>query len=339
MANPSPGSNAWLDQVVEEVIDPDRPIIDPHHHLWKKRFGRNYLLEDLWHDTGSGHNVVKTVFVECRAFYHREGPEYLKPLGETGFISELASISATSENHATVAGIIGHADLTLEKSKLNELIEQHIQVCSGKFCGIRHAGAYDSRPGDLLIPGPAPRDLYQNRSFKTGLKFLGSMGITYDTWHYHHQNSDFIELAQAVPECNIVLDHFGTPLGEGIYRPHREEIFQNWKEDMRRLARLPNIYVKLGGLAMPDNGFRWHRSEKPPSSDEIIAQQGRYYLHMIDCFGPERCMFESNFPVDRLSVGYHVLYNAFKKMTRNFSEQEKHDMFFGTAEKVYSLTE
>ena len=339
MANPTPGTNDWLDQVVEETIDPDRPIIDPHHHLWKRRFGSNYLLEELWRDTGSGHNVVKTVFMECSAFYLREGPEHLKPLGETRFISDLASISAATQNHATVAGIIGHADLTLEQQNLIELLEQHKEVCAGKFRGIRHAGAHDSRPDDLFIPGQAPKDLYHKHTFRTGLKLLGSMGLTYDAWHYHHQNSDFIDLAQAVPECVFVLDHLGTPLGEGVYRNHREEIYLNWKKDMQRLARLPNVCVKLGGLAMPDNGFRWHQSQKPPSSDEIIAKHERYYLHMIDCFGPERCMFESNFPVDRLSASYQMLYNAFKKMTLSFSEQEKHAMFFSTAEKVYSLTD
>ena len=144
-----------------------------------------------------------------------------------------------------------------------------------------------------MIPGPAPKDLYSDPVFREGLRILGSLGYTYDTWHYHHQNSDFIELAQEVPECHVVLDHFGTPLGEGIYRNHRKEIYHSWKEDMQRLARMPNVYVKLGGLAMPDNGFRWHQAQMPPSSDEIISQQEQYYLHMIDSFGPERCMFES----------------------------------------------
>ena len=339
MAHPTPGSNDWLNQVMEEIIDPERPIIDPHHHLWKRRFGSDYLLDELWSDIGSGHNVVQTVFMECGAFYLREGPEYLRPLGETRYISELASASATFADRATVAGIIGHADLRLEEPKLFELLGLHQAACKGKFRGIRHAGACDDRPEDLFIPGPAPKGLYRDPAFREGLRLLGSLGYTYDTWHYHHQNSDFIELAQAAPECIVILDHFGTPLGEGIYRNHREDIYRSWKEDMKRLARLPNVYVKLGGLAMPDNGFRWHQGQIPPSSDEIVAKQEQYYLHMIDSFGPGRCMFESNFPVDRLSVSYHVLYNAFKKMTLSFSENEKHALFFGTAEKVYSLAD
>jgi predicted TIM-barrel fold metal-dependent hydrolase len=174
-------------------------------------------------------------------------------------------------------------------------------------------------------------------SFRKGLRILAAQGLTYDSWHYHHQNMDFIELAQAVPECTMILDHFGTPLGVGAYRNRRDEIFQQWRQDMRELARCENVYVKLGGLAMPDNGFGWNLAERPPTSDELIEKHARYYLHAIECFGPERCMFESNFPVDRLSVNYAVLWNAFKKMTADFSESEKHAMFYGTAERVYSL--
>lgn len=335
-----PGSDQWLQQVSEDILEPKRPIIDPHHHLWKKRFGRDYLLPELWGDTGSGHNVVKTMFMECRAFYLREGEDYLKPLGESAYISELAEESANTEGKATVAGIIAHADLTLagdDRAKLLELLEKHRELCKGRFRGIRHAGARDKRPEDLFIPGPAPAYLYGKESFRAGLRILAEQNLTYDTWHYHHQNIDFIELAQAVPECTMILDHFGTPLGVGVYRHCKAEIFTEWKQEMKSLAKCPNVYVKLGGLAMPDNGFDWHKADRPPTSDEFIAAQQKYYMHMIECFGPERCMFESNFPVDRLSINYQVLWNAFKKMVRDFSEDEKHALFYGTAESVYKL--
>lgn len=340
MSNLTPGSDAWLQQVREDIIDPQRPIIDPHHHLWMKRFGRNYLLPEFWQDSGSGHNVQKSVFMECRAFYLREGPEYLRPTGETTYITNLARDSADDPGHTTVAGIVAHADLTLagnEKDQLREILQRHRDICDELFKGIRHAGARDKRPQDLFIPGSAPPYLYGKESFRSGLRLLAEQNLVYDTWHYHHQNLDFIDLARAVPECTMVLDHFGTPLGVGIYRSCRDEIFQQWKRDMKELASCENVYVKLGGLAMPDNGFGWDRAERPPDSDEFIAAQKKYYLHMIECFGPERCMFESNFPVDRLGISYHVLWNAFKKMTENFCEEEKHALFFGTAEKVYSL--
>lgn len=335
-----PGSQAWLDQIQEDIIDPDRPIIDPHHHLWKKRLGNDYLLEDLWADTGSGHHIVKTMFMECHAFYLREGPEHLRPTGETLYISEQAQRSAETEDKPEIAGIIAKADLTLAgdaPEQLQEVLDRHEEICAGRFRGIRHAGARDKRPNDLLIQLQAPPYLYGKESFRKGLRVLAERGLTYDTWHYHHQNLDFIDLARDVPECIKVLDHFGTPLGVGIYRGCRDEIFREWKQEMAELARCDNVYVKLGGLAMPDNGFGWDKAERPPTSDEFVAAQEKYYLHMIDCFGPERCMFESNFPVDRLSISYHVLFNGFKKMASRFSDSEQHALFYGTAEKVYQL--
>lgn len=335
-----PGSNEWLDLVREDIIEPERPIIDPHHHLWKKRFGRDYLLEDLWQDTRSGHNIRKTIFVECRAFYLKDGPEHLRPLGETGFISELAQQSLQQEDDAQIAAIVAHANLMLggdDPGKLDEVLAAHNDICKGLFRGIRHAGARDSRPEDLLIPGPAPAYLYGRENFRQGLRQLGKQNLVYDTWHYHHQNEDFYELARAVPDTTMVLDHFGTPLGVGIYRGASNEIFERWKEDIREIARCPNVYAKLGGLAMPDNGFGWDRREQPPSSDEFVAAQKKYYLHTIDCFGPERCMFESNFPVDRLSMSYPVVWNGFKKMVADFSEDEKQAMFHDTAARVYQL--
>jgi len=338
-SQPEPGSDAWLGLVTEDIIEPERPIVDPHHHLWKKRFGRNYLLPELWADTGSGHNVVKTLFMECRAFYLREGPEHLRPTGETRYIAELARQSTAQSGAAEVAGIIAHADLTLahQGDLLNELLQQHSEICAGKLRGIRHAGARDKHPESLFIPGNAPPYLYGKESFRDGLRLLARLGLTYDTWHFHHQNQDFIDLARAVPECTMILDHFGTPLGVGVYSGARDAIFQQWREDMAELSKCDNVFIKLGGLAMPDNGFGWHKRERPPGSDEFVASQGKYYRHMIDCFGPSRCMFESNFPVDRLSIAYHVLFNGFKKIAAHYNESEKHELFYGTASRVYRL--
>lgn len=342
MIKPTPGSDQWLEQVKEDIIDPERPIIDPHHHLWRKRFGRDYLLPELWSDTGSGHNIVKTMFMECRAFYLREGPEYLRPAGETAYISELAEQSANTPGKPEIAGIIARADLTLageNEEQLRELLAIHEQNCAGRFRGIRHAGAKDKNPEALTIVIDTPTYLYGKESFRKGLRILSELGLSYDTWHYHHQNLDFIDLARDVPECTMILDHFGTPLGVGRYRGYRDEIYQEWKAEMRELSKCENVYAKLGGLAMPDNGFDWDKAERPPTSDEFIALQEKYYLHMIDCFGPERCMFESNFPVDRLSINYHVLFNAYKKMAARYSQNEQHALFYGTAEHVYKLGE
>ena len=341
MSKLEPGSNPWLAQIEEEILDPGRAIIDPHHHQWKKRFNRDYLLPELWTDTGSGHNIVKTVFIECRAFYRREGEQHLKSVGETQTIAALASQSrANNSNKAYIAGIVSHSDLTLageSEEKLLEALEQHRAASNGLLRGIRHSAARDKRPEDLFIVGSAPPYLHGKEAFRKGLRIIAEQGLTYDTWHYHHQNLDFLDLARAVPNCTMVLDHFGTPLGVGIYKNSRDEIFQKWKAQIREISKCPNVYAKLGGLAMPDNGFGWHLQSRPPNSDEFIKEQQKYYMHAIECFGPERCMFESNFPVDRLSINYHVLFNAYKKMVTDFSEDEKHAMFYATAEKVYSL--
>lgn len=340
MSKPHPGSDAWLRQVQESIIDADRPIIDPHHHLWKKRFGRDYLLHDLWQDASSGHNIVKTVFMECRAFYLREGPEHLRPTGETRYIAEAAAASDRESGGPRIAGIVAHADLTLAGDSpelLLEVLQRHTQLCAGRLRGIRHAGARDKRSQDLLIPGSAPPYLYGKESFRQGLRLLSDQGLTYDTWHYHHQNLDFIDLAKAVPDCTMILDHFGTPLGVGVYRGFRDEIFREWKQEMKELARCENVFLKLGGMAMPDNGYGWDRAERPPDSDTFVTAQQAWYHHAIDCFGPERCMFESNFPVDRLSVSYPVLWNAFKKIAARYSASEQHALFYGTAEHVYRL--
>lgn len=312
-------------------------IVDPHHHLWERPDGNNYLLEDLWEDTGSGHNVVKTVFVECRAGYRQDGPKHLRVLGETEFVKNIALESAANENdRAVIAGIVAHADLRLGDA-VEEVLDGHMEIGGGLFKGIRHSGAYDEDTSALTIPGRAPKDLYSGKDFREGMKMLGRKGLTYDTWHYHHQNADFMGLAKAVPDTAMILDHFGTPLGVGRYAGKGEEIFAQWKKDIAELAKCENIYAKLGGLAMPDNGFGWDKRPVPPASDEFVAAQKRYYLHTIECFGPHRCMFESNFPVDKNSISYAVLWNGLKKIVADFSEDEKTAMFRGTAEKVYRL--
>ncbi|MDX1383623.1 MAG: amidohydrolase family protein [Thermoanaerobaculia bacterium] len=336
MTPPRPGSPEWLAQIVEEPIEPERPIVDPHHHLWRDRGGRAYLLDDLWSDTESGHRIEKTVFVECRASYREDGPETLRPVGETEFVAGIAAASAERPERATIAGIVAHADLRLGDAVV-EVLAAHEEAGGGLFRGIRHSGACDPHPEALSIPGRAPAGLYADADFRRGVAVLGAEGYTYDTWHYHHQNRDFAALARAVPDTTLILDHFGTPLGVGPYADRRDEIFEQWRADIAEIAACPNVVAKLGGLAMPDNGFGWNLRATPASSDELVTAQERYYLHAIDCFGPERCMFESNFPVDKLSVAYPVYWNAMKKLAAPFSADERDAMFRGTATRIYRL--
>ncbi|MBA3030895.1 MAG: amidohydrolase family protein [Desulfobacteraceae bacterium] len=332
-----PGTEEWHNQVVEEIIDPERVIVDPHHHLWKRPTGDTYVLEDLWKDTGSGHKIIKTVFIECRANYREDGPEHLQVLGETEFVNNIAEESAKgNSDQARISGIVAKADLT-RGDTLEEVLDAHTGVAGNLFKGIRHAGASDEDPVALSIPGRSEKGLYLRKDFQEGMKVLGRKGLTYDTWHYHHQNRDFLALAQAVPDTVMILDHFGTPLGVGRYAGKREEIFLQWKKDIAEIAKCENVIAKLGGLAMPDNGFGWDRRHMPPTSDEFVYAQKRYYLHTLECFGPERCMFESNFPVDKRSLSYAVLWNGLKKMVANYSEDEKTALFSGTATRIYRL--
>lgn len=331
-----PGSEDWLKLVVEDIVEPDLPIIDPHHHLWYNRHIGDYVLEDLWADT-TGHNVVKTVFVECHAEYRDSGPEHERPLGETGFVAAQAEASEADSARATIAGIVGHADLTLDNGMLRDLLEQHREVSGGRFRGIRDALARAEHPEVMRIAGRAAADKSTNPEFRDGVRLLGDMDLTYDSWHYHYQIKDFTELAKACPDTTMIMDHFGTPIGVGPYVDQREEIVTQWKADIAAVAACPNVVAKIGGLAMPDNGFGWHDRETPPSSDEFAEAQRDYYLHTIECFGPDRCMMESNFPVDRWSISYHVLYNGLKKIVANFSESEKAAMFHDTAARTYSI--
>ena len=337
MAEITRGSQAWLDQVAEAVLEPERPIVDPHHHLWHRPGLSTYLLDELWADTGSGHRIEKTVFIECRAGYRSDGPEHLRCVGETEMVAEQARASTRGgPGKAVIAAIVAYADLT-RGAAVEEVLHAHQDAGQGLFRGIRHAGASDPHRDALSIPGRAPEGLYARADFREGMQRLGKLGLSYDTWHYHHQNRAFAELARAVPETTMVLDHFGTPLGVGPYATQREAIFAQWKLDIAEIARCPNVVAKLGGLAMPDNGFGWDRRDRPASSDELVEAQRRYYLHTLECFGPERCMFESNFPVDKRSISYPVLWNALKKIAAGYSESEKSAMFSGTASRVYRL--
>jgi predicted TIM-barrel fold metal-dependent hydrolase len=331
MTTPTPGTQDWLDLVIEEIVDPDLPIVDPHHHLWPPGGALPYGLAELHADVGSGHLVQRTVFVECGAAYRADDASVFAPVAETEFVAG----EATGDPARLIRGIVAHADL--RRTELDAVLDAHEVAGQGLFRGIRHALSHARRPDVLMIPGRAPQGLYADAAFRAGVSRLGQRGLTYDTWHYHYQNTELVELARAVPGTTIVFDHFGTPLGVGPYATQREEIFQQWKIDIQAIAQCDNVVAKLGGLAMPDNGFGWHTADRPPTSDEFVEAQRRYYLHAIECFGPHRCMFESNFPVDRFSLSYRTVWNAFKKMTEGFTADERASMFSATAARVYGL--
>jgi predicted TIM-barrel fold metal-dependent hydrolase len=267
--------------------------------------------------------------------YREDGPDHLKSLGETEFVVQQAK-KVEGLGGAVIGGIVGMVDLRLTDS-LEDMLSQHSEVSENRLRGIRHYAAKAEYPEALSIPGDAPDGLYENTKFRSGLKTLGRNGLSYDAWHYHYQNQAFTDLARSVPETILVLDHFGTPLGVGPYAEQRNEIFVQWKKDIREMAKCENVVAKLGGLAMSDNGFGWEDNPRPPTSDEFAAAQREYYLYTIECFGPNRCMMESNFPVDRNSISYAVLFNGMKKIVADFSEAEKSQLFYGTAARIYRL--
>lgn len=313
-----------------------QPIIDAHHHLWPGAHigGDDYLLDELHADAASTEGVVATIFMECGVGYRTDGPDHLRPVGEVEFVASVADASDAADG-PPIIGIVGGGDLTLPLDQLDELLDAQVEAGGGRFRGIRDALSSAPAGAQLLIAGAAPPDKAANPDFRRGVQHLGRRGLTYDSWHYHMQNQDFADLAAACPDTTMVLDHFGTPLG--VFED-LDEIYPRWQADITAIAELPNVVAKIGGLAMPDNGFGWHMDpENFPDAAAVVAAQERWYLHTIDAFGPERCMFESNFPVDSLSLDYATYWEACRIMAARYTEAEQAAMFAGTAARVYSL--
>ena len=327
----------WLSQVKEEIVEPALPICDPHHHLWDHP-GRRYLIDELLSDTGSGHHVVSTVFVECMSMYRASGPEAMRPVGETEFVNGVAAMSVSGRYGATrvAAGIVSFADLMLGE-RVGAVLDAHMSA-SPRFRGIRHAAGWDASDHVRKSHTNPPQGLLGEPRFRRGFVELARRGLTFDAWLYHPQIPEVTSLARAFPDTTIVLDHFGGPLGIGPYEGKRREVFESWKRAISELAECPNVVAKLGGLVMPINGFGFHHRERPASSTELVDATRDYYLHAIDCLAPRRCMFESNFPVDKASCSYHVLWNAFKRLTADFSADDRSALFHDTAVRVYRLS-
>lgn len=328
---------AWLAQVKEDALEPGLPIVDPHHHLWDHP-GSRYLLDELRADTDEGHNVVATVFVDCASMYRSSGPEHLRPVGETEFANGVAAQSASGiyGPMRACAAIVSHADLTMG-SAVGEVLDAHKAAAPSRFRGIRHITAWDPDPGMQRSFSHLTKGMLKEKKFQQGAAELVKRGMTFDAFFYHPQIPDLTEFARALPDLTIILDHFGGPIAVGPYEGKRLDIFPQWKKDMAELAKCPNVNVKIGGINMPMNGFGWHKNALPPTSEQLAAATRDYYLHTIDVFGPSRCMFESNFPVDKRSVSYGVLWNSFKRLASGFSASDKTALFSGCASRVYSI--
>jgi predicted TIM-barrel fold metal-dependent hydrolase len=324
----------WLALVQEEPMEPALPIVDPHHHFWHLRESGRYMPEQLHEDLAAGHNVLATVFLQCGWMHRADGPEAARPAGETEAVNAAAVLSATGAyGPARVcAGIVGYADL--RRPDLDAALDAHVAAAPQRFRGIRQVAAYDPNiAATSAVPPPA--GLMLDPAFAAGFKRLGARGFTFDSWAYHTQLADLLAVVQQAPETKVVVNHVGGPLHAGPYR--RDEVFATWKNGMAALAACPNVYVKLGGLGMPVNGFDYHNDPLPPGSAKVAADWKPYIETCIALFGPGRAMFESNFPVDKGMVGYTVLWNAFKRLAAGASDAEKAALFHDTATAFYRL--
>ena len=331
---------AWLDQLREAPLDPDQPIIDAHHHLWLERADRGfpYPIEELAGDVTSGHKVIATVCIQCGTHYRKDGPEHLRSIGETEWVDGAAEAYARKhpDGPALCTAFVGHVDLRRDPGLVDEALQAH-QAASRRFRGIRQSSTWSDDPE--ISAGRKVNDghLYLDPAFRRGFSRLARQGLSFDAYLFHPQLADLVDLARSFPDTLIVMDHLGTPLGQGRYAATRDAVFREWRRSIDELARCPNVHVKLGGAAMPMLGFHWDRRASPPSSDEQVEATGHFFKCLIDAFSPSRCMFESNFPVDKLGCGYVPLWNSFKKMAASFSAHERADLFGGTASRFYRL--
>lgn len=331
-------NEAWLSRRQERILDPDIAIIDAHHHLWDRSRQPRYLLDDLLADVGSGHKILSTVFVECGTMYRVDGPEALRSVGQTEFANGMAAMSASGD-YGTVrlcAGIVGSIDLRLgEQAK--PVLEAHIAAGGARFRGIRQISAWNADSNVQVHGIIPPPDLLSDRTFRLGFAHLAPLGLSFDAWLYHPQLAELAELAKRFPQTQIVVNHAGGPIGIGPYAAKRNEAFVEWERGMRRLAELPNIYAKLGGLGMKLGGFGFQDGDSPPSSGDLATAWRPYVETCIELFGPDRCMFESNFPVEKGACSYVVLWNSFKRLTTGYSDTDKAKLFAGTAARFYRL--
>ncbi len=327
----------WLALHSEEILDRSQPIVDPHHHLWD-RGGQRYLIEEMAADIASGHNVIATVYVDCRSMYRASGPDAFRPVGEVEFANGVAAMSASGAYGKALicAGIVGHANLLLGEAA-KPVLEAEIAAGNGRFRGIRHSSAWDADPDVAGMYASRPKGLLLDSTFRKGFACLAPLNLSFDAWLFHPQIGELADLARAFPNTKIVLDHCGGPAGVGRFAGRREEIFAIWKASIQDIAKCRNVMVKLGGLAMRLLGYDFHERPRPPSSQELAAAWRPYIETCIEAFTPARAMFESNFPPDKGQCSYQVIFNAFKRIAAQYSEAERTALFSRTAAEFYRL--
>ena len=336
------GGNDWLALTSEPTLEPEIPICDPHHHFWDFRTARiphqRYLIHELADDINSGHNVRSTVFVEARAMYRADGPEEMRSVGEVEFVQGLAAASASGlyGPGRAAAAIVGNANLNLGE-RVRPVLEALQAASPNRFRGIRHSVTWDPHEEVANTAAQQQEGQLARDGFRAGARVLADMGFSLEGWMYFPQLPELANFARAVPDLTIILNHIGGLLRTGPYANRDDEVMQTWRDGIAAVAECPNVNVKLGGIGMPRTGFDWHAREEPIGSEELAESMSPLMTYCIEQFGPDRCMFESNFPVDKVSYSYNVMYNAFKRLSKGYSATERAAMFHDTAARVYRV--
>jgi predicted TIM-barrel fold metal-dependent hydrolase len=305
-------------------------ICDAHHHLWDLPHS-HYLVEQLRADLASVPNVKSTVFVECDSEYRSEGPEAFRPVGETEFV-------AGCTKGPEAKGIVAQADLRLG-AVFEEVLAAHVEAGQGRFRGIRQRATWDPHPEMSPFPPDPGPGLLRDPEFREGFSVLTRAGHSFDAWVFFEQLPEVAELARAFPDARVILNHLGGPIAIGPYKGKRNEVLERWRELLPEVAACPNVWVKLGGIGMPLYGMNWHKEATKPDSEAVAAFWRNEIRFTIEAFGVDRCLFESNFPVDAVSMSYATLWEAFSIMTSDFSESERAALFHDTACDVYGLAD
>ena len=277
-----------------------------------------------------GHNVVATVYIESGWADPKARSEAIKAVPEIG----MAQAVASSSNNRLCTGIVGHVPLLEGAEEVRPALATMVEQFPN-MRGIRDSLAF--REG--YLPINADKDMAYDAKFRSAFSLLSEFNLTYETWLYHDNIPALRDLALAFPETTIICDHMGSPSSIGLIPPSdTKTIFQDWASSIKELAdRCPNVVVKLSGLGMPIYGFGFDRRPAPPSSAELAKAWRPYVLHCIECFGVDRCMFASNFPVDKVSCSYTALFNSFKIIVKDFSIEDKKKLFHDNAVRVYRL--
>jgi predicted TIM-barrel fold metal-dependent hydrolase len=333
----APIDAGWLAQHVETAIEPALPIVDAHHHLWQHA-GHRYLEPELLSDLRSGHDVRATVYIEASSFCRTDGAEALRPVGETEYVRAVADGFADGR-HGTLracAGIVAFARLQ-QGAGVAEVLEAHLAAGGGHVRGIRNVSTWHEVDALKSVRSNPPAGLLGDAGFRAGFACLAPLHLSFDAWLYHTQLDELFDLARAFPDTRIVIDHLGGPIGAAPCEGRRAEAFADWRAKLQRLAACPNVHMKLGGLGMRWAGFDFHRRPVPPSSEDLAAAWKPYIETAIELFTPDRCMFESNFPVDNEICSYVTLWNAFKRVTASYAAGERAALFGDTARAFYRL--